>query len=86
LDEAGESRRRGLDEAASRFARAKAKGGIKGMPGDTLYRACLALAQLALADSGLVESEHEADVQRLAQHLESAILLWVAREMNGGVA
>jgi hypothetical protein len=54
-----------------------------GMPGETLYGACVALAQLALADDGLVESEHEADVRRLAQHLESEILLWVAREMMG---
>ena len=56
------------------------------VPGDRLYRACLALAQLALADDGLVESEHEADVRRLAQHLENEILLWVAREMMGACA
>jgi hypothetical protein len=74
-----------VDQAAEN-AKGKGEGGIMSVPGDRLYRACLALAQLALADDGLVESEHEADVRRLAQHLENEILLWVAREMMGACA
>jgi hypothetical protein len=48
-----------------------------------LYRGCLALAHLALADDGLSEPGHEQGCVALALHIESEIRRWVAARLGG---